>query len=105
MASEPAAAQLAAKPADQWIKTLDSSNRVARLKIDETVAKLNIKAGEVVADIGAGSGLFSFPLAKAVLPGGKVYAVDIEEGLLQHIVARAKELKLTNIQTVLGQVL
>jgi ubiquinone/menaquinone biosynthesis C-methylase UbiE len=103
VASKPVAAQLAAKPAEQWIKTLDSPNRVARLKIDETVTKLSIKAGDIVADIGAGSGLFSFPLAKAVSPGGKVYAVDIEQGLLQHIAVRAQELKLTSVQTVLGE--
>jgi ubiquinone/menaquinone biosynthesis C-methylase UbiE len=101
--SQPVAAQLAAKSADAWIKTLDSSNRVARLKIDETIAKLKIKPGEVIADIGAGSGTFCGPLAKAASPGGKVYAVDIDQGLIDHIANRAKELRVSNIQTVLGK--
>ena len=101
--SQPAAAQLASKSAEQWIKTLDASNRVARLKIDETIAKLKIKPGEVIADIGAGSGVFSLPLAKAASPGGKVYAVDIDQGLIDHIANRAKELRMTNINTVLGK--
>jgi ubiquinone/menaquinone biosynthesis C-methylase UbiE len=101
--SQPVSAQLAAKSADAWIKTLDSSNRVARLKIDETIARLKIKPGEVIADIGAGSGVFCGPLAKAASPGGKVYAVDIDQGLIDHIASRAKELRVTNIQTVLGK--
>ena len=100
---QPVAAQLASKPAQEWIKTLDSSNRVARLKIDETIAKLKLKPGDIVADIGAGSGVFTVPLAKATLPGGKVFAVDIEQGLLDHIASRAKELRITNVQEVLGK--
>ena len=101
--TQPVAAQLASKSAQEWIKTLDSSNRVERLKIDETIAKLKIKPGDEIADIGAGSGLYSVPLAKAAFPGGVVYAVDIEQGLLNHIAMRAKELQVTNVQTVLGK--
>jgi arsenite methyltransferase len=82
---------------------LESTNRIARLKIDETIAKLKIKPGEVIVDIGAGSGLFSPPLAKAAAPSGKVYAVDIDKELLDHISKRAKEQHATNIQTVLGK--
>jgi arsenite methyltransferase len=96
-------AQLGSRPADAWIKTLESSNRVGRLKIVETVATLGIKPGDQVADIGAGSGLFCPSLARAVLPGGRVYAVDIEQGLIDHIARRARELELTNIETVMGQ--
>jgi len=98
-----APAQLAAKSAQEWIQTLNSSNRVERMKIDETIAKLQLKPGDVIADIGAGSGLFSLPLAKAASPGGMVYAVDIEQGLLDHISAEAKASHLTNIRTVLGK--
>jgi ubiquinone/menaquinone biosynthesis C-methylase UbiE len=100
---QPAAAQLASKSAQEWIKILDSSNRVEQLKIDETLAKLNIKVGDIIADIGAGSGIYSLPLAKAASQGGMVYAVDIEQGLLDHIALRAKEQQVTNVQTVLGK--
>ena len=100
---QPASSQLASKSTQEWIQTLDSSNRVERLKINETLAELKIKPGEVIADIGAGSGLYSLPLAKAASPGGVVYAVDIEQGLLDHIATRAKALSVTNIQTVLGK--
>jgi hypothetical protein len=51
-ASTPAAPQLGARTAEEWIKTLESPARIASLKIDETVAKLRLKPGDVVADIG-----------------------------------------------------
>ena len=101
--SQPLHAQLASRPAKDWIKTLDSSNRVARLKIDQTIAKLKIKPADVIADIGAGSGVFCGPLARAASPGGKVYAVDIDQELLDHVSQRARESGVTNVQTVLGK--
>lgn len=48
-----AAAQLASRPAQGWTKTLESHDRVANLKMDEIVAKLRLKPGDTVADIGA----------------------------------------------------
>jgi ubiquinone/menaquinone biosynthesis C-methylase UbiE len=66
------------------------------------VAALKLKPDAVVADIGAGSGVFTVPLAKAVT-AGKVYAVDIEQGLVDHITQRAKGEKLTNVVGVLGK--
>jgi ubiquinone/menaquinone biosynthesis C-methylase UbiE len=99
----PARAQLGARSTQEWLKTLDSANRVARLKIDEVVAALQLKPGSVVADIGAGSGVFTLPLARAVAGTGKVYAVDIEKGLVDHIAEKAQEQKVTNVQAVLGK--
>ena len=100
---QPAAAQLGARSTEEWLKTLDSANRIARLKVDEAVAALQLKPGDVVADIGAGSGVFTLPLAKAVTSTGKVYAVDIEKGLVDHIARKAKEQKATNVHAVLGK--
>jgi cyclopropane fatty-acyl-phospholipid synthase-like methyltransferase len=96
-------AQLAAKKAEEWVATLEGPQRIATQKIDAVLSKLALKPGMVVADIGAGSGLFSRPLAKAVTPGGKVYAVDIQQDLLDHINQRDKEENIGNIQTVLGE--
>ena len=98
-----AAAQLASRPAADWTKTLESHDRIANLKMDEIVARLGLKPGETVADIGAGSGLFEVPLAKAVSPGGKVYAVDIDAGFFPQIKKKADDAHLTNVQTVLGK--
>lgn len=98
-----AAAQLASRPAEDWTKTLEADNRVSDLKIGQIVAELHLKPGQSVADIGAGSGLFDVPLAKAVLPGGKVYAVDIDAGFFPEIKKKAEEAHVTNVQTVLGK--
>ena len=98
-----AAAQLASRPAEDWSKTLEAHDRVANLKMDEIVAKLGLKPGQSVADIGAGSGLFEVPLAKAVSPGGKVYAVDIDAGFFPQIKRKADQAHATNVETVLGK--
>lgn len=99
----PVSAQLGARSTEEWLKTLESSNRLAKLKVEEAVAALQLKPGNVVADIGAGSGVFTLPLAKAVSTAGKVYAVDIEQGLVDHIAKKAKEQNAKNVQPVLGK--
>jgi ubiquinone/menaquinone biosynthesis C-methylase UbiE len=96
-------AQLAPRKADEWVTTLEGPQRVATQKIDGVLSKLSLKPGMVVADIGAGSGLFSRPLAQAVAPAGKVYAVDIQQDLLDYVNRRDKEENIRNVQTVLGQ--
>lgn len=99
--TEVTARQLASRPAEEWVKTLEAPARVAGLKIDEVIARLRLKPGDVVADLGAGSGLFAFPLARAVTPG-RVYAVELDEGFLTLMRGKAQEQRVTNLQTVLG---
>lgn len=94
--------QLASRDTKDWIETLERPERIKTQKVDEVVAALGLKPGMVVADIGAGSGLFTRPVAKAVGPKGKVYAVDIDKGLLDYINERAKKDNVANIVTVLG---
>ena len=101
--SAPVLAQLASRPAEEWIKTLDGPARVAGLKIDEVVAALKLQAGQTVADIGAGSGLLDVPLAKAVGPRGRVYAVEIDAGFFPEIRKRAEAAQVANVETVLGK--
>lgn len=102
-AAGPAAGQLASKPAPEWIATLERPERVAGLKIDYIISKLDLKPGQIVADIGAGPGVISIPMAKAVAPAGKVYAVDIDQGFLDHIAMRAREQNASNVVPVLGK--
>lgn len=97
------ARQLGSRAADAWIATLENPSRVAGMKIDEVVAKLRLRPGNTVADIGAGAGAFEGALSEAVTPAGTVYAVDIEQGLLDHIAVRAKSLGLSNVRVVLGK--
>jgi ubiquinone/menaquinone biosynthesis C-methylase UbiE len=99
----PDASQLAGRAAEEWIKTLDAPARMAAMRVPEMVAALKIRPGQTVADVGAGSGAVSGPLAIATGPKGVMYAVDIDKGLLTHIADRATQQKLTNIRTVLGQ--
>ena len=97
------AGQLAASPPDRLIENLERPQRVANQKVEEVIARLDLKPGLVVADIGAGTGVFSRPLAKGVGPTGKVYAVDILAPVLAYLDERAKQEQLTNIQSVLGE--
>ena len=97
----PVHAQLGARSTAEWLQTLDSQNRVGRLKVDEAVGRLGLAPGAVVADIGAGSGVFTLPLARAV-PQGRVYAVDIDQGLVDHIARKAEEARAANVRPVLG---
>ena len=98
-----AKAQLGSRPADEWIKNLDRPERIASLRIPEVIPLLKLKSGDNVADIGAGTGAFSLPLARAVAPAGKVYAVDIEQGLLDYIAQKAKKEGVGNVRPVKGE--
>lgn len=97
-----AVGQLASRPAEEWIKTLENPTRVAGLRVDDVIARLRLKPGDVVADLGAGSGIFAFPMAKAVAPG-RVYAVELDEGFLTHMRAKATAERVSNIVPVLGK--
>src|ERR1700674_5118337 len=72
-------AQLASRPAEEWVKTLDAPDRVNAMKIDQVVAALDVRPGMIIADVGAGSGLVSGPLAIATGTKGVLYAVDIDK--------------------------
>jgi ubiquinone/menaquinone biosynthesis C-methylase UbiE len=94
-------AQLASRPADQWRTVLDAPERIAAMKVTEVIARLHLKPTDVVADLGAGTGPFDAPFAKAV-PSGTVYAVEVDEGFLPLIREKTRAAGVTNVQTVLG---
>ena len=97
----PAHAQLASRPAAEWKTTLEAPTRVEGLKIEQIVTALALKSGDVVADLGAGTGLFEAQLAYAI-GRGRVYAVEIDKGFLAEIDRKVDELHIANIETVLG---
>ena len=67
------------------------------------VQALDLKATDIVADIGAGTGYFSFRMAPLVAEG-KVFAVDIQPEMLDVIEGLKQQRQVTNIETVLGEV-
>jgi ubiquinone/menaquinone biosynthesis C-methylase UbiE len=81
---------------------LERPTRLAEERTDKLIKALNLKPGLVVADIGAGSGYFTFPIAKKIGPKGKIYAVDIQKEMLAIIRKRMARGKVTNIEPVLG---
>jgi ubiquinone/menaquinone biosynthesis C-methylase UbiE len=103
LAPQAATAQLSSRPAEEWIPRLERHERVSELRVNEVVQKLGLKPGDKVADIGAGAGVFSWPLARAVAPGGTVYAVEIDKGFTAYLEKRAKEQQIDNVKPVLGQ--
>ena len=97
------AGQLASRPTEEWIKTLDAPKRIAGLRVDDIIARLRVVPGQVVADLGAGTGAFALPLGKAVGPKGKVYAVEIDCGLVDYIGGKVKQAGASNVLPVLGK--
>jgi len=82
---------------------LNRPERIEEEQPDEVVANMGLKPTDVVADIGAGSGYFSFRIAKLV-PDGKVMAVDIQPEMLALIDHQKGINKVSNIEGVLGQI-
>jgi ubiquinone/menaquinone biosynthesis C-methylase UbiE len=99
----PSSPQLATRTADEWIATLEAPARIQSLKIAEVLGKLALKPGQIVADVGAGSGVFSIQFSRSVRPGGKVYAVEVDERLIEHILASATEQGINNIEGIHGE--
>lgn len=69
---------------------------------ERVVASLGLEPGQKVADLGAGGGYFSFRLADAVGPSGKVYAVDIDEAMNERLQRLAAERGASNVEVVLA---
>jgi ubiquinone/menaquinone biosynthesis C-methylase UbiE len=65
---------------------------------------LEIKAGDRVADIGAGSGFYTFRISEMVGAKGRVFAVDIQPEMIKIIRGRMRNWKLKNIQPVQGTI-
>jgi precorrin-6B methylase 2 len=82
-----------------WLERPEREKEEAPSK---AVAALQIKPGDVVADVGAGSGYYSVLLSRAVGASGRVYATDIQPEMLALIRAKVDAAKLTNVELVLG---
>ncbi len=69
----------------------------------EIMDRLHIKAGDIVADIGAGSGYFTIPLAGRVGGKGMVFAEDIQIEMINYITKKIETLELNNVRVIFGK--
>ncbi len=83
---------------------LERQERDRQERTDLLIEALMLKPGMVVADIGAGTGYLSRRMAPAVMPGGKVWAVDIQPEMLSLLQAGAKRSGLSQIEARLSAV-
>jgi ubiquinone/menaquinone biosynthesis C-methylase UbiE len=86
----------------EFMKKFETEERDIYAHRREIVDALELKPGMAVADVGAGTGLFTRMFARRVGPTGKVYAVDIAQPFLDHIAAEAKAQEWGHVVTVLG---
>jgi 2-polyprenyl-3-methyl-5-hydroxy-6-metoxy-1,4-benzoquinol methylase len=83
--------------ANGYLLMLERDERRDFQKPEEVMKALNLKNGERVADIGAGSGYFTVPVARAVGPTGRVLALDIRQEMLDYLDFRLRAEGLENV--------
>src|SRR5262252_8549091 len=88
----------------QGAEWLDRAEREMEEDPDRAIDVLKLPKGATVADIGAGSGYMTIKLAKKVGPQGRVFATDIQAGMLDLLNKRIAKAKLANVTPVLGAV-
>ena len=86
---------------EEWTKKFETESREIFHQRERIVAAAGLKPGMAMADIGAGTGLFTLHFAQAVGADGKVFAVEIAKNFLEHIKARASKASASNVQTIL----
>jgi len=82
--------------AAHWAKIFESPERAKWQKPDQVVRALKLKPGQVVIDIGAGTGYFTRRFAQAVAPSGKAVGLDIEPDMAAYMQADARKLGVKN---------
>lgn len=86
----------------RFVERWENENRDVYHNRRAIVESLRLTNGDTVADIGAGTGAFTEPIARKVGVYGFVYAVDIAQPFLNYINSRARAANLTQVKTVLG---
>jgi ubiquinone/menaquinone biosynthesis C-methylase UbiE len=84
------------------VECLESASRLANLRPAELVARLEIRPGSTVVDLGTGTGNLLKDLSLAVGPKGRVIAEDIHADFIERARKHAKSLGLKNVEFVLG---
>jgi putative heme-binding domain-containing protein len=89
-------------PTTENVAFFDRPERDKDDRPDELIRALHIQPGATVADIGSGTGYFTWRLASQVGPRGKVYAVDVQQSMLDLTRAAVERQKLNNVEYVLA---
>lgn len=87
---------------DEWLQRFEVESREVYAARDQVLKACEIRPGERIADVGAGTGFYSRLFAKRTGWDGWVYSVDIAPKFLQHIAKRATADGIENLTTVLG---
>ena len=82
----------------RWMQILESPGRELYDRRHEIIATLDLQPGMDVADVGAGTGLFTELIARAVGPQGTVYAVDVAPEFVHNIERRVRAAGLPNVK-------
>jgi SAM-dependent methyltransferase len=85
-----------------WDRTA-TGPREGHAKPEEVLAALRLAPGQVIGDVGAETGHYARRLARAVGPEGRVYAIDIEQYMLEELERRALAESITNIVPILAR--
>src|SRR3954453_1328621 len=94
-------AQVMGHQAANW---LERPEREQEERPDLAIPALKLKPGEAVADIGAGTGYYTRRLARTVGESGAVYAVEIQQEMLDLLTNKMASLKIQNVRPILGTV-
>ena len=86
------------KDIDKWVKAFEDPERAKWQKPAEVVQAMDLKPGDVVADIGAGTGYFTRLFAMAVAPEGRAIGLDIEDSMVNYMKEDAIKLGLKNYE-------
>jgi SAM-dependent methyltransferase len=87
--------------AEAYIAFLERADRAGWQRPEAVVAALGLSGRELVADYGAGSGYFTFRLARA-LPAGRVRAIDVQPEMVRHVHHRALSEGVANVEARLA---
>jgi precorrin-6B methylase 2 len=85
------------------IAWLEREERETEERPQAVIDALDIEPGQTIADLGAGSGYYSFRIAPIVGPNGKVLAIDVQPAMLSAIHTRAQRERVENLETALAR--
>ncbi|TWU22222.1 Demethylmenaquinone methyltransferase [Novipirellula galeiformis] len=84
-----------------WVERFEVESREVYHARDAIMSQLNLKPGDRVADVGAGTGFYSLLMSDAVGPQGWVYAIDISPNFVQYLADQFDQREVENVTTVM----